>query len=125
MTYSSGWMDLGQDAGAYIKILKTINGSMYSGVAGNTFRLVWGFDFDDLTHSYTVDMDDIGGGGEWGIGEWGIMEWGGGGAALQRFNIPASGSGQYIKLGIVVPIDERTFSIQQLNLYAKIGRLAN
>jgi hypothetical protein len=52
------------------------------------------------------------------------MEWGGG-SSLHRFNIPGAGSGQYMKIGMIVSVDQQAFSLQQLNLYAKIGRLAN
>jgi hypothetical protein len=122
--YNSGWLDLGVEAASYIKILKTINGTVLSGVAGNTIAVLWDFDFQNAFNSANVLFDSTGGAGEWGIGEWGIMEWGGG-ASLQRFNVPASGSGQFIKIGINVPIDSNTFVLQQMNLYAKIGRLAN
>ncbi len=122
--YNSGWLDLGQEASSYIKILKTINGTVLSGVAGNTMSILWDFDFQNDFESYNITFDNTAEAGEWGIGEWGEMEWGGG-AALQRFNVPASGSGQFVKIGVNVPIDENTFVLQQLNLYAKIGRLAN
>lgn len=122
--YNSGWLNLGEEASSYIKILKTINGTVLSGVAGDTMNVLWDFDFNNSFDSTTVTFDNTGGAGEWGIGEWGIMEWGGG-ASLQRFSVPATGSGQYIKIGINIPIDQDTFVLQQINLYAKIGRLAN
>jgi hypothetical protein len=95
-----------------------------SGVAGNTMSVLWDFDFQGDFSSTNVTFDNTAAAGEWGVGEWGIMEYGGG-AALQRFNIPTSGSGQFIKLGVNVPIDQNTFVLQQLNMYAKLGRLAN
>jgi hypothetical protein len=122
--YNSGWLDLGEEAASYIKILKTINGTVFSGVAGNTMSVLWDFDFEGIPSSTNVTFNTASTAGEWGIGEWGIMEWGGG-QSLQRFNIPTSGSGQFIKLGITVPIDQNTFVLQQLNMYAKLGRLAN
>lgn len=122
--YHSGWLDLGQEAASYLKMLKTINGTVLSGVAGNTMSVVWGWDFEADLDSFTYTFRESAAAGEWGIGEWGEMEYGGG-AALQRFNIPGKGYGQYIKLGVVVPIEQQTFALQQMNLYAKIGRLAN
>jgi hypothetical protein len=122
--YRSGWLDLGVEAASYLKFLKTINGTVLSGVAGNTMNVLWDFDFQNDFDSYAITFNNTATAGEWGIGEWGIMEWGGG-ASLQRFNVPAKGSGQFIKIGIDTPIDEDTFVLQQLNLYAKVGRLAN
>jgi hypothetical protein len=126
LVYNSGWLDLGEEAASYLKMLKTINGTVLSGVSGNSMSVVWAFDFESDFESYVVVFDDTAGGsGEWGIGEWGIMEWGGGGTSLQRFNVPGRGYGQFLKIGIIVPISERTFALQQMNLFAKIGRLAN
>ena len=122
--YNSGWLDLGEEAASYIKILKTINGTVLSGVAGNTISILWDFDFQNAFDSATVTFNSVGTAGEWGIGEWGLMEWGGG-TSLQRFNVPGTGSGQFLKIGVNVPIDQNTFVLQQMNLYAKIGRLAN
>lgn len=123
--YISGWLDLGEDFASYIKMLKTVNGTIFTSVAGNIISIIWAFDFENNFNTQSFSFDQSGGfGGEWGVGEWGIMEWGGG-SQLQRFNIPGSGSGQYMKIGLIVPVDQQTFSVQQLNLYAKIGRLAN
>lgn len=124
LKYNSGWLDLGQDYQSYIKILKTINGTVHTGVAGNAFTVQWDFDFQGVFSTQTVTFDGGGSAGEWGIGEWGLMEWGGG-ATLQRFNLPGNGSGQYIKVGLTAQIDQQTFAVQQINLYAKLGRLAN
>jgi hypothetical protein len=116
-------LDLGE-AGSYLKILKSINGTVFSGVVGNNMSILWAFDFDSTFNTFTFEFGGAASAGEWGIGEWGIMEWGGG-VSLQRFSIPTSGYGQFIKIGVIVPIDQQTFGLQQMNLYAKIGRLAN
>jgi hypothetical protein len=123
-SYQSGWLDLDPEMAGYIKILKSINGVVYTATANNTMSVTWDFDFQGTSDSYGIIFPDTGSEGEWGIGEWGIMEWGGGGG-LVSFRAPASGSGQYLRVGIIVPISENTFAIQQLNLYAKIGRLVN
>ena len=122
--YNSGWLDLGEDFASYIKILKSINGTVYTATASNAMSILWDFDFKNLFDSYVVNFVSSTDGAEWGIGEWGIAEWGGGGSLL-RFTVPTSGSGQYIKIGVSVPISENTFALQQMNLYSKIGRLAN
>jgi len=124
LKYTSGWLDLGPDLAGYIKILKTINGIVFTATAGNIMSVTWDFDFLNDPESRVVTFGTVGEESEWGIGEWGLMEWGGGGG-LQSFRVPASGYGQYVRIGVVVPISENTFSLQQMNLYAKIGRLAN
>jgi hypothetical protein len=122
--YTSGWLELGEEIGGYIKILKAINGIVYTATAGNTMSVTWDFDFQSNPQSRVITFSSDSVGSEWGVGEWGLMEWGGGGG-LQRFRAAASGSGQYLKIGVITPIDQNTFALQQMNLYTKIGRLAN
>jgi len=122
--YSSGWLDLGEDFASYIKMLKEINGIVFYASLGNVIQITWSFDFQSIYRAVSVPFTAAIGSGEWGEGEWGLMEWGGGGS-LNKFRVPASGAGQYIRIGVNVPIDQNTFSLQQLNLFSKIGRLAN
>jgi hypothetical protein len=122
--YLSGWLDLGADFAGYIKMLKSINGIVFSGTSTNTMSVTWDFDFQGTPDSYTVLLDDTGSPAEYGLAEFGVAEYSGGGA-LTRFRVPASGAGQYTRVGLTASISANTFSIQQINLYAKVGRLAN
>jgi hypothetical protein len=124
ITYSSGWLDLGQEAASYIKILKSINGVVWTATAGNTMQVVWDFDFQNSPSTANITFDATATESEYGISEWGIMEWNGGGT-LEHFKVPGSGAGQYIKVGLIVPISINTFALQQINLFTKMGRLAN
>lgn len=121
--YTSGWLDLGAEAAEYLKILKSITGVIYVASAGNGIGVTWDFDFKGTpnTTSILFSPDTL---GEWGIGEWGILEWSGG-LALRKISIPTNGTGQYIQIGINATISGTQLALQQINLYAKIGRLAN
>ena len=77
---------------------------------------------------------------EWGTFEWGtngvydindplavagtdIAEWSGS-IALRTIDAPGKGGGQYLKVGLSLDTNSGRFSLQQFNLYAKLGRLA-
>lgn len=120
MDYASAWLDLGEDAAQYIKILKNIKGIFY--ITGSaTVQLKWDFDFQGDFTSRTLSVFAPGT-SEWGLMEWGIGEWSGG-LALRTISSPVSGSGQYIRIGAQATITSQV-SIQELTLYTKIGRLA-
>lgn len=120
--YQSGWLDFGQDVQNYLKILKRIRSVVFfQGVANILFKFA--FDFDPNFHTFNRSTTFTPGGMEWGVGEWGLGEWGGS-FGLQTLTMPGSGSGQFIKIGVELDISGSQIAIQQLEVYAKAGRLA-
>jgi hypothetical protein len=119
--FSSAWLDLGQDAAQYLKILKNISATFWIS-AGASVAVKWDFDFEGSFSSRTATLLAPGT-AEWGIMEWGLFEWGGG-VALRHVSIPCSGTGQHIRVGAQTAINGSSFAIQQLNLFTKIGRIA-
>ena len=118
--FQSPWLDLGEDFADRIKILKRIGTILF--VKNNTNIIFkWNTDFDDGFKSITraVDADAS---AEWGAGEWGAMEWSGG-LTLRILKVPARARGQYFRLSIEAEVNGE-FALQQLELFAKIGRLA-
>ena len=130
MRYSGPWLDLGEQFANRLKILKRI-GSIIFSVGTTSFVYDWGFDFTGKIATKTVQIAQ-GGGSEWGIAEWGtdggtapgtqLGEWSGG-LSLRIIKFPATGTGQYMKLGFTTEVTS-TVSIQQLEMLAKIGKLA-
>lgn len=120
MDYVSAWLDLGEDAAQYIKILKSISGILYVSNSASP-QLKWDLDFqgDFDTRSATIFAP---GSSEWNIMEWGIGEWSGG-LALRKIGAPASGSGQYVRIGLSSGVIGQ-IAIQELTLFTKIGRMA-
>lgn len=117
--YASAWLDVGQDASQYIKILKTYSAVLYT-ASSSSVLLKWDLDFQGDFTSRTLSLSAPGT-SEWGIMEWGIGEWSGG-LALRTMTAPASGSGQYVRIGLQSGVSGQ-LSIQQLKLLAKLGRL--
>lgn len=122
--YQSPWLDLGEEVANRLKILKRIGAIVaVSRNTGIVFK--WSVDFKDVVQSYAANVQGTSGNlAEWGIAEYGLAEFGGGGVALRILKIPArNATGQYYRLGLEAEVTGE-LSLQQAELFAKIGRLA-
>lgn len=119
--YTSGWLVVNEEVRDRIKFLKRISAIA---VIGDDIQITfqWFFDFDDTGNSAQLTVSSPGGGMEWGSGEWGLGEWGAF-SSLAEFEVPGTGSGQFIKLSLQVPVVGELFSLQQLQMFAKVGRI--
>ena len=118
--YESGWLDL--DNGKHLKILKRMDGIFYIDRAASvTFK--WAFDFEDTFKRKSLSFADAGISAEFNIAEFNLAEFSGG-VTLRKGRVPASRKGEYVKIGIEVLNDGFEFSLQELELFARIGRLA-
>ena len=118
VNYESGWNDL---ESPNLKMLKRINGLLYvQSETAVTFK--WAWDFQSNFKSGTVTYPANAGAAEWGTAEWGEAEWGGG-LIIQEKRVPGSGTGEYIKVGFSTQVNGEVFTLQQLSLYMKLGRL--
>jgi hypothetical protein len=118
MKYRSGWTDLG--ATGIKKILKRMAGVFFSSAA-TTVNYKWAWDFEDIFSTRTQVFEGADDGSLWDIGLWGTAKWAGG-VSLREGKVIPSGTGKYIKFGVDVAINGNEFSLQQLELYAKLGR---
>jgi hypothetical protein len=122
LEYESSWLDFGEEIGNRLKILKKISAIIFSSLNSNiVFK--WYTDFRTTASNFTKSFTSSATGAEWGVAEWGLDEWGGGGAAQKIFSIAARGTGQYFKIGFTAAVDV-DFAVQQLELKAKVGRIA-
>lgn len=118
VNYESGWNDLGSPN---LKILKHITGLLYvQSQTAVTFKWAWDFrnNFRTSNTVYPANASAA----EWGVAEWGIAEWGGG-LVIQEKRVPAGGTGEYLKVGLSTQVNGELFTLQQLSLYTKLGRL--
>jgi hypothetical protein len=117
--YESGWLDLTQQG--YLLFPKRITGLFFSdNTVSVDYRWAFNFsrEFKAATKTFTGSSP-----AEFGIAEFGIAEYGGG-ISLRTGNVNASGTGEYIKLGVSASILGTQLAIQQLDLFCKIGRYA-
>lgn len=136
--YLSGWLDLGEELNSYLKMVKRITSFVF--IEKNvtvSYTIAYDFGLKDFT------LQNAGAGGvaaEWGTFEWGdngvydindtnavagtdVAEWSGS-VALRTIDAPGKGTGQYLQVGMRLDTNSGGFALQQLNLYAKIGRSA-
>lgn len=136
--YESGWLDLGTENNLYLKFVKRMTSFVL--VESNVTILQtiqYDFGTSKFSFSKTATRANV---IEWGQFEWGtnglydkddasatagvdIAEWGGG-AVVRTLDVSPRSGGQYIKVGIKLNTNSGIFSLQQINLFAKIGRIA-
>lgn len=120
-SYASGWLTLNDDFRDRFKLLKRIS-HILAITTGATVTTSWAFDFDDTFTSAQVTLTSGAVGAEYGIDEWGIGEWGPS-SSLAVYEVPSTGSGQFIRIALQTTINGGGFSAQQLQIHAKIGRI--
>lgn len=119
--YESGWLEFGEDFANRLKILKRM-GAYIETAWGGSLIFKWATDFAGSFSTRAVVLDTQVGESEWGTGRWGIATWGGT-QTLQFLRIAARTTGQYFKIGLTASVD-KAFTIQQLELFSKVGRIA-
>lgn len=118
--YASPWLDLGEELGNRLKMLKRIGSIMFvRNNAGIEYK--WATDFRENDQSISREVVDPSA-SEWNIAEWGLGEWSGG-LFLQIIKVPARAVGQYYRIKIESSVTGQ-FALQQLELFTKIGRIA-
>lgn len=121
VTYNSPWLNLGQNVETRVKMLKRIS-TIISFYGTSALTIQWAFDFSPTFYAYQTNLVGAAVISQWGVSQWGIDAWGGGVTAY-NLAVPASGSGQYIKIGLVFTCNNSTVSFLQTQLYAKVGRI--
>lgn len=137
-TYFSGWLELGEEIDKNLKFVKRLASFVF--IEKNVI-VTYSLQYDFGLKSVVTQAAATGGvSSEWGSFEWGDngvydindplavagTDWGqwSGNIALRTIDVQSGGSGQYIRVGLTVDTNSGGFALQQLNLYAKLGRQA-
>ena len=136
--YESGWLDLGEQLNIFLKFTKRLTSFVF--VQSNT-AVTHKVDYDFGKGEFSLNKTIAGSNtAEWGNFEWGsngvydtndvsavagtdVATWAGS-VSINTMDAPLGGSGQYIKVGISVNTSSGSFALQQVNLFAKVGRIA-
>lgn len=118
--YTSPWLDLGEEVADRLKMLKRIGAIVFVRTETNLI-FKWAFDFSTTNRTRTETVEGVAS-AEWGSAEWGLSEWAGG-LSLRILKLPARGRGQYISVSLEAEVTA-ALSLQQMELFTKIGRLA-
>ena len=120
-TYSCVWQSNYADFDtSKLKILKNV-GIQVLGASGQQITLDWDFDQGAQVGSRQLTIPGAGNLAEWGEAEWNIAEWAGS-ISLDKLRTSASRMGRAVSLGISFASDGNAVSVEQLSLFAKLGR---
>jgi len=119
-SYSSGWLDFGEELNTRLKMLKRM-ACVFSTTGSGTANFRWTWDFTSEWANYQIPFStNIP--SQFGIAQFGIDNFGGNLSGL-NLAFPTTGKGQYIKLGVDFFVSNDQFYIQLLEMYAKVGRI--
>ena len=142
--YESGWLDLGDELNVLLKFVKRLTSFVFvQQSTAVTHKVAYDFGLREFSLQKSITGSRV---AEWGLFEWSdgstgssggvynindtqavagvdIAEWSGS-VTIKTLDASLGGFGQYIKVGISVNTSSGSFALQQLNVYAKVGRLA-
>ena len=119
MSYYTNYFDY--QTPTQLKILKKADFYLIGG-ASQTVSVKWDFDYEGSYESAVSTLDE-GSISEYGIGEFNIAKYSGG-VVITKLDVPASGTGRALQLGLESIINGTSLSVQKLDVYVKPGRVA-
>lgn len=119
MSYYTNYFDY--QTPTQLKILKKADFYLIGG-ASQTVSIKWDFDYEGGYDSAvrTLDASSI---YEYGIDEYTVAKYSGG-VVITKLDVPASGTGRTLQLGLESTINGNSLSVQKLDVYVKPGRVA-
>jgi hypothetical protein len=120
-SYLSPWLNLGTDMAQHLKMLKRFEVILYTG-GSTSASLTWNTDFGNNTKTGFLTIPAAGISSQYGVGQYGIAQYGGGNI-IYLAKYPARSRGQYYQVGVTTQV-VNNFSLQQIQLATKIGRIA-
>jgi hypothetical protein len=109
-------------ASSSLKMLKKVNLTII-GAADSTGVLNWGYDFTGAYSKQTFQLGGTSSYAEYGISEYNTTAEYSVSISISKPRINTSGSGSAVTVGVEVPINGSSFSLQELNIHALLGRL--
>jgi len=137
-SYESGWLDFGEQGNSYLKFIKRMTSVVF---VSSTTTLNYTLDYDFKGEPFNIQQPVVARpSAEFNVAEFSDSGSGvgyiipgatvlqeteyGGGVTLKELSIPGKGSGQFVKVGVNLGTASADFALQQINLYAKIGRIS-
>lgn len=120
-TYTCRWASNYADFDtSKLKILKNVGTTVF-GASGQQITLDWDFDMGQAGGSSQLTIPGAGALSEWGEAEWNVGEWAGS-VSLDKLRAAASRMGRVLSVGISFTSSGNAVSVEQLSLFAKLGR---
>lgn len=121
MSYFSSHLNNGEISN--LQILKFLRLMGYGG-ANYLIRFLWGTDYEGLPNQTQTRFPAAGNSSEYNVAEYAIGEYGSDVPVIRAVRQNLSGTGRVYQVGVQVPIYGLPFSIQQLDVYTKKGRIS-
>jgi hypothetical protein len=120
-TYTCRWASNYADFDtSKLKILKNVGLTVF-GASGQQVTIDWDFDIGQVGGSSQLTIPGAGSLAEWGEAEWNVGEWAGS-ISLDKLRASASRMGRVLSVGISFTSSGNAVSVEQLSLFAKLGR---
>jgi hypothetical protein len=119
MDFETGWSDLQMNE---LKILKRMTALLFTQVE-QVVGMKWSWDFTDTFTTVNATFPAAAGGAEYGTAEFAVAQYAGKSAGMTEKKAGGKGTGEYVKVGFSTIINGGAVAAQQLNVYAKAGRL--
>ncbi len=103
-----------------LKILKNVGLTVF-GASGQQITIDWDFDIGQVGGSSQLTIPGAGSLAEWGEAEWNVGEWAGS-ISLDKLRAAASRMGRVLSVGVSFTSSGNAVSVEQLSLFAKLGR---
>ena len=120
-TYTSRWASNYADFDtSKIKMLKNVGVTVF-GASNQQLTLDWDFDNGLANSSRTLTIKGAGDLAEFNVAEFNVAEFSGG-VALEKIKSSASRTGRTLSIGLFFVSNGNALSVEQISLFAKIGR---
>ncbi len=119
--YLSPWLNLGEQVAQHLKMLKRMEAIIFTGGA-QEITFLYNTDFNKTAQTVMIQVTASGHNSQYGIGQYGLAQYGGG-STLALIKYPSHARGQYYQVGITSTVSN-LFSLQQIQLAVKVGRVA-
>lgn len=122
--FESGWIDFSAaEAGMLLKFLKRIKLSVAGG-SNATLQLKWYFDYSELPATVNATIAATATTAQYGIAQYSIDNYGTD-VDVTELGKPGRKGGRVLKFGFSTVDSETALAINQISLYAKVGKQAN
>ena len=119
MSYYTNYFDY--QTPTTLKIFKKADFYVIGG-ASQTIAIKWDFDYEGSYESQILTLDTLTI-SEYGIAEYSVGKYSGG-VVINKLDVPTSGTGRVLQLGLECDINGNSVSVQKLDAYIKLGRVA-
>tara|TARA_R110000851_G_scaffold228881_1_gene381511 strand:+ start:3692 stop:5203 length:1512 start_codon:yes stop_codon:yes gene_type:complete len=120
LDYEGVWNDFGEEVANAVKIPKSVS-VLGSGTSGSDVTFKWAMNYMNTYYSRSLSFNSVVP-AQYGVATYGVSVYGSSGG-FERSRSQLSSTGQVMKSGIIVTINNHPFALQRIDVLAKLGKL--